>query len=128
MVVGVLTHRVLVHSTCDLKATQTNMQHSLIWKQNSTKNICCTKGELPVDENNISRWLKKFHSSNKNLYDQVEPPQKKNGFLDCVPSHRSNSIELSISQSSLVNYLHNLSKNIRNCQIVPHVTTILQNF
>ena len=36
--------------------------------------------------------------------------------------------ELSLSQSSVVYHLHDLGKSIQSCQIVPHVTKILQNF
>ena len=36
--------------------------------------------------------------------------------------------ELSISQSSVIHHLHDLSKNIKSNQIVPPVTKILQNF
>ena len=38
------------------------------------------------------------------------------------------SSEPSISQSSMVRSLHNLSKSIQKYQIVLHITTILQNF
>ena len=55
MVVGALTHCALLHSICDLKATQMNMQFSLIEElmfyefklghnvMEVTKNICCAK-------------------------------------------------------------------------------------
>ena len=57
VVVGALTCCALLHSICDLKATQMNVPHSLIQKlmlykfklgQNTaetTKNICCAKCE-----------------------------------------------------------------------------------
>ena len=62
IVVGVLTHYALLHFVSNLKATQMNMQHSLICELSftsfeqcyntteATKNICCT----------VTRWLKYF--------------------------------------------------------------------
>ena len=32
LVVGILTHCALLHSVCDLKATQMNVQHSILWE------------------------------------------------------------------------------------------------
>ena len=63
----------------DLKATQMNIQHSLIqeimiykFKLNhnateATKNICCIKGEGSVDQATLTRGFKKFCSSYKKL-------------------------------------------------------------
>ena len=59
-------------SMCDLKAAQKNVEHSLIWKfmfykfvlshnaAETTKNICCMKGEGAVDHSTIIRWFMKF--------------------------------------------------------------------
>ena len=56
MVVGALTNCVLLHSMCNLKATQMNMQCSVMWElmyyelevahdaMEATKNICFVKG------------------------------------------------------------------------------------
>ena len=56
VVVGALTHCALLHSVCDLKATQTNVKYSLIWEfkfyefkfgyntEGSNQIICCVKG------------------------------------------------------------------------------------
>ena len=81
-VVGVLTCA-LVLSMCESKATQMNVQHSLIHElilykfklgYNSaevTKNICWVKGESAVENGIVIRWFKKFHSDHKNLNDQA---------------------------------------------------------
>ena len=58
IVIGMLIHYTLLHSVCDLKVAQMNVQCSLIWElmfcqfeqgQNTievTKNICCAKIEV----------------------------------------------------------------------------------
>ena len=83
MVVDTLTNCGLLHSVCDLKAPEINIQSSLIWEgmfykfelgQNAaeaTKNICHAKGEGKVDHNTLMRWFKKFRSGCKNLNNQV---------------------------------------------------------
>ena len=60
------------HSMCDLKVTQMNVQHILIWKlmlyefergynvAEATKNVCCAKGEGAIDHSTVTRWLKKI--------------------------------------------------------------------
>ena len=60
VVVSALTCCAL-HAMCNLKATQMNMEHHLIWelrlyelKQGHdpveiTKNVCCMKGEVAID-------------------------------------------------------------------------------
>ena len=52
---------------CDLKATQMNMQYSLIWDlmiykfelghkaMEATKNVCCAKDEGAVDHSTVTR-------------------------------------------------------------------------
>ena len=67
VLVGALTRCALLHSMCDLKATQMDIQRSLIRKimlfefeldQNAaeaTKNICCAKGEYAVDHSVVRR-------------------------------------------------------------------------
>ena len=63
VVVGVLTHTVLLHSMSDLRAIEMNVQYSLILKlrvykfelAQATKNICFTKGEGIVDQNTVNR-------------------------------------------------------------------------
>ena len=61
VVVSVLARCEFLHSVCDVKATQMNMQHNLIQElvlyefelsHNTikfTKNICCTKWERVID-------------------------------------------------------------------------------
>ena len=65
----------------DLKAEQMNVQRT--WSQKlmlyefelshdiseETKNICCAKGKGSIDLSAVTRWLKKFRSSCKNLDD-----------------------------------------------------------
>ena len=36
-----------------------------------TQNICCVKGKGAVDRSTVTRWFDKFHSSYKDLDDQV---------------------------------------------------------
>ena len=89
MVIGVLTCCALLHSMCDLKATQMNMQCSLIWKLmlyefkldyntvDATKNICGTKYGGTIDHNTVTRWFKKFCLGCKNLDDQTRSSRPK---------------------------------------------------
>ena len=90
------------------------------------KNICCVKDGV-VDHRAVTRWLKKFCTGCKSLDDQA-----KSG----APSHKANPASntqkvsgvLGVSQSSgLCHFLH-LGKSKWSCQIVLHVTKILQNF
>ena len=67
---------------CDLKAAQMNKQHSLIREltvykfklshntAETSKTICCAKGEDAVDHSPVTRWLKKFCYGCKNLNNQ----------------------------------------------------------
>ena len=60
-----------------------NVQSSLIWEllcykfklrhniTESTKNICCAKGEGAVDHSTVTRQMEKFHLRCKNLDDQA---------------------------------------------------------
>ena len=68
IVVGVLT---LLHSVCDLKAAQTNMQWSLIWElriyefelgnnlMEANKEICC-EGEGTVDHSASNQMVQEI--------------------------------------------------------------------
>ena len=61
-----------------------NMQHSLIQKLmlyefklghnfiEASKHICYAKVKCAVDHSTVTRWLKKFHSSYKNLNNQAK--------------------------------------------------------
>ena len=72
VVVGVLTRRALLHTVCDLKAAQMNVQHNLIRKlmtykfelghdiEEASKNIRCAEGESAVDNSTATRPQKKF--------------------------------------------------------------------
>ena len=69
IVVGVLTYCTLLHFESDLKDAQINLQQSLIWKLilyefelghntvESTKNICCMKGEGVVDHTRVKQMV-----------------------------------------------------------------------
>ena len=127
-----------------------NVQHSLIWElilyefklghntTEVTKNTYCMKGEGPVDYNSSNQMVSK-------ILLRLQEPQQSGKFrvrlktldsvavvlaleINPVSSTWSVSGELSISQPSLVNHLHNLSKSIQSYQIVLQVTKILQNF
>ena len=79
LLVGALTHCALLHSVCDFKAAQMNVQRSLHWElmlyeselsHNAVeviKNNCCAKSDITVDYSIVTRCLKKFHSGNKKL-------------------------------------------------------------
>ena len=85
------------------------------------------KGKNVVDQ----RWFKKFYSGCKNLDDQAssgKPKTMDSKAMLQLSSTQRVSGELSISQSSIVSHLHDLDKSISSCQIVPHITKILQNF
>ena len=68
MVIGVVTCYALLHSICNLKSTQRNIQCSQILElmlykfelghnfMEATKNICCIKS----DHSTVKRWIKKF--------------------------------------------------------------------
>ena len=89
VVVGALTHCALLHSVCDLKAAQMNMQSSLIQELllykfklsyntvKAIKNNCYTKGESTFDHNTRTRWFKKFCLGDKNFSDQARSNRQK---------------------------------------------------
>ena len=114
VVVGVLTCCALLHSMCDLKATQVTVQYSLIgnlcfMSSKWAKNICFTKGEDTVDHNTVTRWLKKFGSDYRNLNNQARSGRAKTVDSE-TPSYRGQSKsriqrvsgKLDDSQSSMV--------------------------
>ena len=67
LIVGVLTFHALLHSTCDLKAAQMNMQCDLIWESmlfkfklghdamEASKSICYVQSEDTVDHSTVIR-------------------------------------------------------------------------
>ena len=67
MVLGALTRCTLLHSVCDLKTIQMNVQHSIIQEDmlydiklghiatEATKTICCAKGNGTVNRNTVTR-------------------------------------------------------------------------
>ena len=74
VLVGAFTHCVLLLLICNLKATEMNVQCSLIQELiiykfilEATKNICCLKGEIAIDHSIVHRWFKKFHTDCKDL-------------------------------------------------------------
>ena len=72
-----------------MKATQMNMQHSLIWElmfyklelghnaAEAIKNICYAKSEGKVDHSTLIWWFKKFPSDCKKLTDQARSGRPK---------------------------------------------------
>ena len=95
------------------------------------------KGEDAVDYSTVTRWFKKFLSGCKNLNNLIAlgRPETVDSetVLQAIEPHLVSSIwrvsgKLSISQSRVVHYFHNLSKSIQICRTVPHATRILQNF
>ena len=86
---GALTHYSELYSACDLKASQLNVQHTLIHElmpykfklchnaAEATKNISCAKSECEVDHSTVTRWFKKFSSGCKNLNMQARSCRSK---------------------------------------------------
>ena len=82
VVVGALTHCVLLNSMWDLKAAQMNLHFSLIWELivyafklchnavKATKILCGTKDKIAIDHSTVTRWFKKFCSGFQNLDNQ----------------------------------------------------------
>ena len=100
--------------------------------EETAKNICCVKDEGAVDHNSITRWLKKFRRGCKNFDDQGISNRPKSVDSKALLSAKEanlasctqrESIELGILQSPSQH-----SKIFKCCQIVPHITKILQNF
>ena len=88
-IVGTLTHCALIYSMCNFKASQMNLQCSLIWKLifnelevdhnavEATKNICCAKDEDAVNHSAVTRWFKKFCKGCKNFDNQAKSDKPK---------------------------------------------------
>ena len=148
VIVDALMFYALLHFMYDLKATQINVQCSLIWElmlyefeldpnaAEATKNICCAKDGGTVDNSRVTRWLKIVCLGCKNLNNQAKSGRPRSmdseTMLQAIETNLASSTwrvsgELSISQSSLVYYLHDLSKSIHSCQIVPHSIKMMEN-
>ena len=57
-----------------------------------TKNICCPKDEGLVDHSKVTRWLKKYHSSCKNLTELARLGKPKTvGFEDLLHVRESSA-------------------------------------
>ena len=136
MLVGTLKHTTLLHSVCDLKGTDVNVQCSLVWGfmvykfklshniTEATKDISWAKSEREVDH----RWLKKFCLGYKTLHAVTESGQPKTmDSKDVLKAIKENPMR-SISQSNVVHLFHNLAKKIWSCQTESHICKILQNF
>ena len=68
----------------------------------TTKNICCAKGEGAVDHSIVSRWFKKFCSDCKNLNNQTKSGTFKT--MDSKTVHQAigtNQSELGILQTNV---------------------------
>ena len=78
----------------------------------------------------LTRQLKKFRSGYKNVNDQekLDRPKKLNFVAVPLEQIRIVTLELSISQSSVVCYLHGLGKSQRSSRIVSLDTKILKDF
>ena len=126
----------MLHSVCDLKPVQMNVQYHLIWELmlyefelgynvvQAIKNICCVKGEGAVDHNTVTNWLRNFACC-KNLDYQARSGRPKTADLKAMLQVIKTNLALStqrlwgklgISQSSVVHHLHNFGKSILNCQ------------
>ena len=109
----------------------------VIIPQKQQKKNCCAKSEGAVDHCTETRWFKKFLSSYDNFDDQAKSGWPKTVDLEAVfqdieahPRSSSRNVlsELSISQSSVVRYLHDIAKSIQICRIIFYFIKILQNF
>ena len=139
VVVGALTHYALLHSVCDLKSAQRNMQPSLIQEfmlydfkvghnaDEATKNISCVKSEGTVNRKIVIRWFKKFHSGAMNLdYPERSGRPKIMNSKILLKATEANLVsrtwrvsgKFSISPSTVVRHLHNFTRSFR---IVPHI-------
>ena len=138
VVVSTLTRCVLLHSVCNFKAVQMDVQRCLIRElilyefeldhnasAEEIKNIWRVK-----EENAVIRWLKKFRSSCTNRNNQTRSVKPKSMDPEAVlPTIEANltscirrvSGELGISEPSVIRHFHDLGKSIRSCWIVPHV-------
>ena len=96
----------------------------------STKNICCVKGEGAVDHNRVTRRLKTFRSGCKKFEDQARWSRPKSvdsevglEAKEANPASSTGRVsgKLDILQSRVVGHRHDHSKSIRRCRI-------LQNF
>ena len=102
----------------------------------ATKNICCAKCDGTVDHNTVTKWFKKFCSDFKNLDDQTRSGrcQNKNSkaVLQAIEENLTISTQYQVSSASqhpsMFCHLHNHGKCIQHCQIMPHITKILQTF
>ena len=95
----------------------------------TTLKFCYTKCDGAVEHSRISKWLKTLHSCNKNHEDQARLERLKSVNPDPNPviCTLRKSVKIDIAQCSMV-HIYYLSKSNRSCQIVPHVSKILQHF
>ena len=96
-----------------------------------------SKSEGAVDHSTVTKQFKKFWLGCHKLDNYTRSDRSKimdsDSILHEVEANPVNSTwiisgELVIFQSSLVQHLHNLSKSIWSCQIIPCITKILLNF
>ena len=112
VVVGGLRCCALLHSVSDLKATQMNVQHSLIQElllykfelghkaTEATKNICCAKDEGTVGHSMVTRWFKKFCFRCQNLDDQARSSRPKTMDSEAMLQARETNLVSSIRRVS----------------------------
>ena len=98
----------------------------------TTKSICCAKGEGTVDHSTVTRGLKIRDIRTSTISSGRIKIRDSETIFQVIEANLVSSIQrvsdkFSISHSSMVCDLHNLSKSIRNCWIMPYFTKILQN-
>ena len=98
----------------------------------TTKNICCTEWRRRT----VTKWFTKFCSIFKTLNSQAKSGRPKS--INCKTVLKDIEADLMVntwrvsgefsnSESNVVGHFHDLDKTIHNCQIVAHVTKIVQN-
>ena len=99
----------------------------------ATKIICCVKDEGAVDPCTITRLFKKYGSGCTDLDNQARSGRSKTVVSEAIVANLVSSTwrvsgKHSITQSSDVHHVHDISKHIQICWITSYITKILQNF
>ena len=144
VVLGTMTCCALFHSAWDLKATQMNMQRSLIREfvlyefeqrynvAETTKNISCVKGKRAVDHNIVTGRFKKFRLGCKNLDHQVRLSRPYSvdfeAVLQAIEANPTTSMRWLSGEFSLVLHVYDLGKILWRCRSIPHLIKMSQNF
>ena len=120
VVVGVLKN-ILVHLVCNLKATQMNRQHNLIW--------ALKLYEFKLGHNAMEIFKIFFHVRGEGAVDHTKVTRH---FMSCKIFKESSTESIRQAwnltvQSGFVTFMA-LAKNIQSFWIVPHITKLLQKF